>query len=270
MARKELHYFGQDLGYNAPPRSRDDYHSYFNHAPENTLVGETSTWLLTSKTAAAEIADYCPNAKILIALREPVSWLHSLHSHHLYTGDENIIDIETAVKNSVARDDEKTRNCTPTGALNYLQHVKYSVGVQRFINTFGRDNVCVIFLDDLKHDPVNTYNQIFQFLNVEECAAEILSEYTPEKRTKNANRGVHSALIQRLIRTQQCQRAYKGLVPDPLGLGLVVRILKRLNTTYYHRPPTQASFKGWLKGHLQNELETLSDLLGRDLSAWRE
>jgi hypothetical protein len=270
MARKELHYFGRDLAYNTPARSLENYESHFDKAPENRVLGETSTWLLASTTAAEEIASYCPNAKILIALREPVSWLHSLHSHHLYTGDESLIDFEAAVSVSPNRDDKETHNCTPRGALNYLQHVRYSHAIQRYIDTFGVDNVCVVLLDDLRSDPTQAHNKIFKFLGVSQSAEEIVSNYTPPVRTNNSNRGVRSALVQRFVRKPNCQAAYKGLSRDPLRLGFVVRVLKRLNTTYFSRPILQASFERTLKQQFTTERDALSALIGRDLSQWAE
>jgi hypothetical protein len=226
--------------------------------------------LLASTTAAEEIASYCPNAKILIALREPVSWLHSLHSHHLYTGDESLIDFEAAVSVSPNRDDKETHNCTPRGALNYLQHVRYSHAIQRYIDTFGVDNVCVVLLDDLRSDPTQAHNKIFKFLGVSQSAEEIVSNYTPPVRTNNSNRGVRSALVQRFVRKPSCQAAYKGLSRDPLRLGFVVRVLKRLNTTYFSRPILQASFERTLKQQFTTERDALSALIGRDLSQWAE
>ena len=43
---------------------------------------------LFSKQAAAEIAQYNPDAKIIIMLREPVAFLYSIHSQGLYSGNE--------------------------------------------------------------------------------------------------------------------------------------------------------------------------------------
>ena len=81
MAAKELHYFGSDLQFNVPPRTKENYMSYFTEANGYQYVGESSTWYLCSHTAAAEIKHFSPDAKIIVNLRNPVDWLYSLHSH---------------------------------------------------------------------------------------------------------------------------------------------------------------------------------------------
>ena len=97
MARKELHYFGSDLRYHHPGRSEDNYLDHFDTSGDQgpsgpQRVGEASTWYLSSQLAAAEIHAFAPTARIVMMLRNPVSWLHSLHSHLVFSGDEDITD----------------------------------------------------------------------------------------------------------------------------------------------------------------------------------
>ena len=98
MARKELHYFGSDLGYHRPRRSLDNYLAHFKDARDERRVGESSTWTMLSQDGAKEISEFAPDAQVILMLREPVSWLHSLHSHLVFSGDETIQDFDSALK----------------------------------------------------------------------------------------------------------------------------------------------------------------------------
>src|SRR5690349_13337870 len=97
MCSKEPHYFGADLAFNNPPRSLENYLSLFEGSDAAKRVGDSSVWYLWSRTAAAEIKEFAPEASILVMLRNPVSMMHSLHSHLLYTADENIASFEQAL-----------------------------------------------------------------------------------------------------------------------------------------------------------------------------
>ena len=97
MGPKELHYFGSDLAFNIPPRSKRNYEKQFQQSQSQPIIGESSTWYLASSKAADEIAEYNPEAKIIISLRNPIDWLHSLHSHQVFAGYEDISDFESAL-----------------------------------------------------------------------------------------------------------------------------------------------------------------------------
>src|SRR5258706_10449866 len=81
MAPKELHYFGADLKIK-DKISESAYLQYFKNAGNKKILGEASVWYLFSGTAAKEIKNFSPDAKILIMLRNPVEVVYSLHSQH--------------------------------------------------------------------------------------------------------------------------------------------------------------------------------------------
>src|SRR5271156_1339421 len=73
MARKEMHFFGQDLRL-APKFYRRDLPAYlaeFEGCAGQARAGEASVWYLFSSQAAREIKAFSPDAGIIIMLREP-------------------------------------------------------------------------------------------------------------------------------------------------------------------------------------------------------
>src|SRR6266511_5324655 len=96
MGKKELHYFGKDLKTKLK-LSESEYLENFEGASDKKIIGEASVWYLSSKTAAEEIKKFAGDAKILIMLRNPVDVIHSMHSQHLYDGNEDILDFEAAL-----------------------------------------------------------------------------------------------------------------------------------------------------------------------------
>ena len=93
MAPKEIHYFGSDLKVKRR-NTEAEYLQFFKEAGTEKIIGEASVWYLFSKNAAKEINDFSPGSKILIMLRNPVHLLYSIHSQHLYDGNEVETDFE--------------------------------------------------------------------------------------------------------------------------------------------------------------------------------
>ena len=94
---KEPHFFGTDLVSPRFIRDKEKYLSLFSAAENQKRVGESSIYYLYSKIAAAEIHKFSPTARIIIMLRNPVDMIYTLHSEHLFCGDENITNFKKAL-----------------------------------------------------------------------------------------------------------------------------------------------------------------------------
>ena len=275
MGRKELHFFGTDLDYNHPPRTLDNYLAHFRDARPGQIVGEASTWYLASRDAAAEIHDFAPQAKILMMLREPVSWLHSLHSHMVFAAYEDIPDFAEAL---AAEDDRAAGrrplppHSIPAGGVLYRSLVRYRDQVQRYFDAFGRDNVHVVIFDDFKADHVRVLDEVLAFLGARvdfpERAALLEGK---SRRARNANRVQRSRRLHRWLKRPP-QRAYlHGLVEPPVpGYDRLLNGLHRLNLKSAPRAPMPDDLRARLRDEFRPEVEALADLLGRDLSAWTD
>src|SRR5271166_1372233 len=71
----------------------EDYMSLFAPARPGQLAGEASTFYLWSAAAPARIARAQPQARIIAILREPASFLHSLHMQMLQNQAETETDL---------------------------------------------------------------------------------------------------------------------------------------------------------------------------------
>src|SRR4051795_6870906 len=67
------------------PKTLEEYAAVFAGAGSDQRVGEASSSYLWSRTAAAGIAEVQPQARIIAILREPASFLRSLHLQLLQT-----------------------------------------------------------------------------------------------------------------------------------------------------------------------------------------
>jgi hypothetical protein len=139
--RKEPVYFGSDLTKRPPFLDEAGYLKLFGPGKGRSRLGEATVWYLYSETAAAEIKAFDPDARIIIMLRDPVEMIYSLHSHWLFTGNEDIEDFGQALE---AEEDRRQGRRLPDDArrpegLQYRACARYTSHVARYLLTFGPD-----------------------------------------------------------------------------------------------------------------------------------
>lgn len=260
---KEPLYFGADQELPSDQRrmSLEEYLALFADAGDAVRVGEGSTAYLYSRTAASEIRDFSPDARIIIMLRDPIAVMHAQHSGMVWAGYEPIMDFSTALE---AQDRERRlpdRRRSRHGAY-YRDIVDFADHVGRYFDTFGRERVHIILFDDWAADTPTAYRKTLEFLEVD-------PSFVPELGVENPNRRVRSARLHELIAEPPpaLQRAARGVVPVP-ARRKIQRLLTTLNTRVAPREPLDPVLAARLRAEFAPEIERLSTLIGRDLSAW--
>lgn len=153
---KEPHFFGRDQRI-APRRCIRDERKYlrlFADARGAKRVGEATTSYLHSRTAAEEIKAYNPNMRIIASVRNPVELIPSMHYQNLVAHHEDILDLEKALAADPDRILEKRipKHALKPAYLVYSRIVQFADNLERYFQAFGRENVLVLFFDDIKQD----------------------------------------------------------------------------------------------------------------------
>lgn len=262
---KELHFFGSDLNFRRQRITLEQYLSYFSGVQNEKRIGESSVWYLYSKVAATEIKEFCPSARIIIMLRNPVDMLYSLHSQHLFNGREDIEDFGDAMEAEV---DRKNGIRIPKGkflieGLFYREVAKYTTQVQRYLNIFGKEKVHIIIFDDFKNNTDDVFRETLRFLEVDES-------FQPDFRVINPNKRLCSKALKELI--QEPPWTVRGLVKTLLPRQFrrkLQKSLMRLNVRYERRQPMDPELRRKLQAEFVQEIKQLSILLGRNLICWK-
>ena len=266
---KEPVFFGRDLGIERYWCVQDerDYLSLFEDAAGRKRIGESSVWYICSATAAQEIRDFNPEAKIVIMLRQPVDFLYSLHGLYLWTDNEDLGDFEQAF---FAQDDRAQGRRLPEMSyfkqgLQYTRMATFSEQVQRYFDVFGRDRVHVIIHDDLKKDMAGVYRRLLEFL-------ELDPTFRPEFRMFNETRAVQYVPFHRFFNRPGARRRIQKTAPK------ISRILRRkfadllifLFRPPYRSPKIDPELRVKLTPLFAEEIEKLGAFLDRDLSHWAQ
>ena len=263
---KEVHFFGRDLDITKGAlRDERVYLELFRNATTEKRLGEASVWYLYSKTAAQEIYDFNPDAKIIVMLRNPADMLYSQHSQFLYNGNE---DIESFHEALVAEPERKAGRRIPKSAhlvdgLFYSETVRYAEQIERYFERFGRNNVYIILYDDFRADLPGTYRKLLRFLDVRD-------DFAPEFAVVNPNKRARSALLRSFV--QEPPESIKRLSRVFFPRSLRQRVMKGLdqaNVRYEARAPLDPELKAELERRFAPEVDKLERLLGRELP-WRK
>src|SRR5690349_941703 len=199
---KEPHFFSRDEVAAVPAGELEQlvdeeyWQRFFGHCEgEPKLYAEGSVTYLYVPERMAPILKLWPNAKFVIALRDPVSMLPSLHARLLVTGDETIRDFPKAwakIPERAAGRSLPKRAADPRW-LRYDWAGQLGENVERFIAAVGRERCHIILFDDLTSDPQGTYREMCRFLDIEPWEG---TNFEPQR----INKTIRIGWLQRLLK----------------------------------------------------------------------
>lgn len=260
--RKEPHYFGADIPPRPPYLDEEGYLALFRPAGQAQRVGEATVWYLYSDSAARQIHDFSPNARIIVMVRRPPDMLYSLHGLLLFATWEDLPDFGQAL---AAEPDRRAGHRLPRNtwwpkALYYRWLADFAPHLERFYGVFGRERVHVIVYDDFRADPGGVLRNVLRFLDLDDSFAPTLA-------VVNRARTARSMRLQRLFYSPRFLNALARL--GPRGYHYVWRALMRANIRYETRPPMSTDIDRMLTDELVQAVTRLEALLGRSLPSWK-
>ncbi len=245
------------------PMTLDEYLLLFTGARGDQRIGEASTSYLWSPTAAAAIADVQPAARIIAILREPASFLYSLHLQLLQNHHETEKDFRKALALDDARREGRhiPKHSYWPSALIYSDRVRYAEQLSRYHAVFSPERVLVLIYDDFRSDNEGTVRAVLRFLEVDDSAPIDVVATNPTVRLRServrdimrAMRGGRNPLA------QAARAGGKAIVPRRLRHGVGRRLV------YGSPRPPDAELMLELRRRFKGEVVAASEYLGRDL-----
>lgn len=283
---KEPHYFAQnDLSGLAADRFgevvREQYLArYFTHRCDDQLLAEGSVSYLYAAERMEAIVRSWPDARFIIAVRDPLEMLPSLHRRLLYTGDETVGDFDRAWDLMEARSQGRRvpRTCIDPRMLQYAEIGRLGSYVERFFAAVGRERCQVVVFDDLAADPADVYRRMIGFLGL---TPHVRRDYAPRRRSAGFKNGWLQRLLKRppiatraVLAGEMFRRRVAPIDRQERPSALLRAVFggrKRLlswNRQLTPTPRPSAAMQRKIHEALAGEVELLSELIGRDLSHW--
>lgn len=240
-------------------RTPQQYEDIFD--PSAKLRVDASTAYIYSNCAAEAIYQHNPKAKIIICIRDPVSFLISLHQQYLNETVETEADLAIAWR---LEEDRKAGRYIPSRVrvpsyLFYRERLKYFKQIRRFLDTFPKDQIKLLLFDDFLADNQKEIAKIMEFIGLD------MTENWPPRIESNSRRVPRNASLHRFINSPTLKRTLYRV----MGGRLYTRTHKSLQGLMYQRRPSPnrvcLEFKEEVWRTCFDDVEQISKVIQRDL-----
>lgn len=272
-AGKEPWFFAPELHVRTPPRPEgtprtlEEYVALFSAATPQQRVGEATAHYLWSHEAASRIAAVQPQARIIAILREPASFLRSLHLQFLQSYVETEANLRRAIELEDDRRDGRSisRYTYWPGALMYSEHVRYVEQLRRYQACFPPEQMLVLIYDDFRADGDGTVREVLRFLELDDTGTIELPRANPSVRVRSQqlHETVHALSVGRGPVSHVAKRALKTIVPR--GLRRQALHAAQRHVVFAEPHPADERLMYELRQRFKPEVVTLSRHLDRDL-----
>ncbi len=235
--------------------TEESYNKLFADVRNEKIRGEASTIYLYSKTSAEEIHSYNPETKIIMMFREPVSFMHSLHSQYLSMMAE---EEECFAKALVLEENRKNHSSVPSGArspsyLFYRERANYYEHIQRFLKIFKKEQLRVIIFEEFIKDNERTFKDVLSFLEIDE-------KFNPEYKDVNTNKTVKFKFLYRLVQSPKLKLFFWKIL-TPKIYYKIKKIHEAIFFKHQKRIPLNDDLREELKIEFRPSVVKLNDLL---------
>ncbi|HYI43284.1 MAG TPA: sulfotransferase [Sphingomicrobium sp.] len=281
---KEPHFFAQhDLRGRSDEEvkafvEREYLDRFFDPSSRARIGAEGSVSYLYVPEQLEPVIKLWPDSRFIIAVRDPLSMLPSLHGRLFYLGDETIRSFPEAWAAIPDRAAGRRipRSCVDPRFLRYDEGGRLGTYVERMFAAVGRERCLVVVFDDLVSDSAAQSRRIIEFLGLDPI------ELVP-LRAERPTRIVRYPWLQRLLKRPPMRlRTYlaghhyrRRLVKDADdssdAVEKVMSIRKKLlrwNRVEGKHPPVPLAVQQDIRDRLRGEIDHLGELIDRDLSHW--
>jgi hypothetical protein len=262
---KEPHFFadtytGTEEGY-GPERvdTLEDYLALFPGAADAQVVGEASPSYLFDPNAPARIADFSPDAKIIVLLRDPVARVYSHYLMDVHRGRQTL-----PIAQALEEDNRVQPRVWGGRSHLYMDLSFYHPPVARFFALFPADQILVLEAGDHQADGRATHTVVAEFLDIDQDG------FTSERETIKARNNY----------TQPRSRVTAGILKSRTARAVGDRLMtprmreRARNTlvTGKARPELDAAVAADLATRFRPDVEAVRALVGAELptltAAW--
>ena len=212
-----------------------------------------------SKEAPKRIAEYNPNIKITVILREPSARTYSNYNfsvNHGYIKNTSFVDSEKLEEGFLNDDIIKQNNhCNFYGSL-YYKHLSY------WLQFFRREQLFICTTSQLKDNPQQLMNDYFKFLGLDSIKIQELE--AQHKAAGVKNKTLNSFLVNRdhwlrnVIRKPLQFKPLRNLV---LNSSVVDKIKEKNKEEHGYIPMTQEE-RAFCEVYFKEDLQQLKEEFG--------
>lgn len=224
------------------------YAAQFPAPGERKLYADITPAYFLDRKLPERLARDCPDARVLVLLRDPYERTFSSYQHSLRSGDVRS-DFATALQQ----------------VPELLDYSRYASGLAPYFRHFPSAHVKIMFTEALEAEPRAALRELYAFAGVD-------PDFVPPAMDKRVNvgqaysRGRHALeTVERFCKDRGLERKHLKRV----GLDGLLDDVHGWFARRHRRPELPTAARALLAPVLEPEIDALERLLETDFSAWR-
>jgi len=238
------------------------FHTYFGGRcfAEMAIVAK-SVGVMYLSQAVYRLRDHNPDVDLVFVLRNPVDRAYSAYWYARRMGWEPLGDFEEALEAGIKRFQD---NWLQQRGCMYYERGRYNEYLPLFFQEFGREQVHIFLLEDLKQDTEGVCRHLYQVLGVD-------PSFVPDvtRRHNRAATARSQGLARLMASDSRVRSGLRRLLPRRMRYR-IRHVTRRLNERECTPPPMDPDTRMHLVNYFRPFNAQLSELLNRDLSHWDE
>lgn len=236
---------------------------YFGYCEsDQKRIVAKSVGVMYMQDALERLYSHNPDCHIVIILRNPIDRAYSAFWFARRRGWEPIANFEKAI---MAGTDRFKDGSLEQRSCMYLERSTYVHYLPHILELFGRDQLHIFMLEEMKRNTTAVCQSIFELIEVDtDFEPQVLAHH-------NSAAAARSQRMARWLAAGRVQaRFLRDLAPEWLRWqlrGLVVRV-ENMNERTVAPPAMDPETRRMLVDHFRPANEQLSELIGVDVSYW--
>lgn len=246
---------------------RSAFDELYLSAHANKITGAFDIQSIFFPESAKRVHAYRDDMRIIAIFRNPIDRAYSAYRFARQIGADDSETFEIALEKSKYYATHGTRK--QLEILTYLEHGEYFNGLMDFIKIFGKENVLVLFTEDMAKDPKQVAQQVYSFLSL--CSDEV--ESIDFSRKYNVGGEPRCLWFYKVIRNDDSmlKRIAKNILPHRSSNAirdiLYNKLFYQMTKSTKHQP-MRADTRCYLRKYYQPWNIKLNEELGFDVSRW--
>ncbi|MEM7783302.1 MAG: sulfotransferase domain-containing protein [Planctomycetota bacterium] len=264
---KEPHYFCSDFPGFRWAKTEAEYIQLFSSLPDTKYLGDASIMYLFSDIACQKIAEFNPEAKILIFVRRYDKFFQSYHAQLVLMHDESELSLEQAWRlcDERAAGRKIPKTCRERSFLNYQKVGCFGRQIERVRQHFPSEQIKVIVFEEWIKDPSSAYSEILNFLGVQNDGFADFRAINEKRRDRNRVLGRILYRPPRLLLS--LAKVLKRLLRlKRLNVAQRIRDLNQAKNTQNNNLTHDLSME--IVDHFSEDRKILEAYLGRTIVEW--
>ncbi len=150
---KETHYFSRNYS------KGDEFYLKYYDCSGDKIMGEFSNTYMYNADVPRRIKTHNENVKLIVCLRHPIE---RAISHYYFLKARLAINFNNI--NKVIQGD--IRGNKSENKFKAIERGRYYKYLKNFYKLFDKDNIFILFYDDIKQNPKKSIDELFKFLKV--------------------------------------------------------------------------------------------------------